>query len=340
VITPDILGDREALALPEDSSPLLTVVVDTEEEFDWDAPFSRASTSVDSLAELDRFQGLCEEHRVSPTYVCDWPVVTSELGQQTLGTYLERGVCHLGAHLHPWVTPPHDEELSSHNSYPGNLPPDLEREKLEQLTSAIAERFGHAPRVYRAGRYGFGPRSAEALESLGYAVDVSPLAGFNLSADGGPDWSTLGPEPYRFGPNKALIGFPATGGFSGWLGGGAQLHKALHKPLPSALRIQGVLSRLGAFERIMLSPEGYTLTHMKRLTRALLARGTRLFQLSLHSPSMLPGCTSYARDPQERDALLARCADYLRWFREDVGGEMAALPELPQLLRSIPLTKS
>ena len=339
MITPDILGDCETLTLPEGASPLLTVVVDTEEEFDWNAPFSRASTSVESLAELDRFQGMCEEQEVSPTYVCDWPVVTSQLAQKTLGSYLERGKCHLGAHLHPWVTPPYDEEVSSHNSYPGNLSPDLEREKLEQLTSAIAERFGLQPRVYRAGRYGFGPRTAEALEALGYTVDVSPLAGFDLSADGGPDWSTLSPTPYRFGPNKGLIGFPATGGFSGWLSAGASLHKTLHRPLPSALRLQGILSRLGAFERAMLSPEGYTLTHMQRLTQALIARGTQVFQLSLHSPSMLPGCTAYARDPQERDALLARCADYLRWFREDVGGEMTALPELPQLLSSSPQAK-
>ena len=339
MITPDILGSCETLTLPDGAPPLLTVVVDTEEEFDWSAPFSRASTSVESLAELGRFQRLCEEHEVSPTYVCDWPVVTSELAQATLGSYLERDKCHLGAHLHPWVTPPHDEEVSSYNSYPGNLSPDLEREKLERLTAAITERFGLQPRVYRAGRYGLGARTGEALEALGYAVDVSPLAGFDLSADGGPDWSTLGPTPYRFGPNKGLIGFPATGGFSGWLSAGAGLHEALHRPLPSALRLQGILSRIGAFERIMLSPEGYTLTHMQRLTRSLIARGAQVFQLSLHSPSMLPGCTAYARDPQERDALLARCADYLRWFREDVGGEMAALPELPQLLSSTPQTK-
>jgi hypothetical protein len=339
LVTPLILRDREPLALPEDAPPLLTVVVDTEEEFDWNAPFSRSSTSVESLAELGRFQEVCEEHKVSPTYVCDWPVITSELGRSTIGSYLERGKCQLGAHLHPWVNPPHDEELSSHNSYPGNLAPDLEREKLEQLTSAITERFGLEPRVYRAGRYGLGPRTAEALEALGYVVDVSPLAGFDLSADGGPDWSSLSAAPYRFGPTKALIGFPATGGFSGWLNAGAKLHSALHKPLPSALRLQGILSRIGAFERIMLSPEGYTLSHMKSLTRALIARGVQVFQLSLHSPSMLPGCTDYARDPQERDALLARCADYLRWFREDVKGEMSALTELPQLLSSTPPSK-
>jgi len=332
VITPSVLTNCRPLALPDGAKPVLAVVVDTEEEFDWDAPFSREATSVEALAELDRLQEVCTEHGVSPTYVCDWPVVTSDLGQRALADHLAAGRCDVGAHLHPWVTPPYTEEVTTHNSYPGNLPPDLEREKLEQLTSAIEEHLGHRPHVYRAGRYGFGPRTAETLVALGYAVDVSPLAGFDLSEDGGPDWSSIEPRPYSFGPDGGLIGFPATGGFAGWLPGGGDLHRTLHASLPAALRLPGILSRLGAFERLMLSPEGYTLTHMQRLTRTLLDRGVLTFQLSLHSPSMLPGCTEYARNPQERDDLLARCAEYFRWFREEVGGEMVTLTELSQRL--------
>lgn len=334
MITPSVLTGRQPLSLPDGAKPLLVVVVDTEEEFDWSAPFSRDETSVESLAELDRLQEVCTEHGVSPTYVCDWPVVTSELGQRALAAHLEAGRCEVGAHLHPWVTPPHNEELTSENSYPGNLPPDLEREKLEKLSDAIEEHLGRRPSVYRAGRYGFGPRTAEALVSLGYSVDVSPLAGFDLTADGGPDWSSLDPRPYSFGPNAGLVGLPLTGGFVGWLPGAGGLHRSLHATLPAALRLPGILSRIGAFERLMLSPEGYTLKHMQRLTRVLFARGVRVFQLSLHSPSMLPGCTEYARNPQERDELLARCAGFFRWFREDLGGEMATPSELPQRLES------
>lgn len=332
MITPAILTDRRPLALPAGAAPLLAVVVDTEEEFDWSAPFSRSATSVEALGELGRLQEVCTEHGVIPTYVCDWPVVTSPEGERALSAHLDAGRCEIGAHLHPWVTPPHTEEVTDHNSYPGNLPPDLEREKLEGLTNTIEERFGKRPGVYRAGRYGLGPRTAEALVALGYRLDVSPLAGFDLTRDGGPDWSSLDPRPYSFGPEGALVGLPATGGFAGWLPGAGGLHRAIHAPLPAALRMPGILSRLGAFERLALSPEGYTLAHMQRLTRALFSKGVRVFQLSLHSPSMLPGCTSYARNPQERDELLSRCADYLRWFREEVGGDMVTTTELPQRL--------
>ena len=334
MITPQLLSPRRPATLPQGAPPLLAVVVDTEEEFDWSAPFSREATSVEALSELHRFQEVCTEHGVVPTYVCDWPVVTSPEGARALSEHLDLGRCEVGAHLHPWVTPPHTEEVSDHNSYPGNLPPDLEREKLEGLTRAIEEHLGRRPAVYRAGRYGLGPRTAEALVALGYTVDVSPLAGFDLSADGGPDWSSLDAAPYTFGPGGALLGLPATGGYAGWLPGGGGLHRALHGALPRTLRLPGILSRLGAFERLALSPEGFTLAHMQRLTRALFARGLRVFQLSLHSPSMLPGCTSYAQNPQERDELLARCAGYFRWFREEMEGEVVTASSLPQRLEA------
>ena len=35
-----------------------------------------------------------------------------------------------GAHLHPWVNPPHVEEVNARNSYVGFLPEAVERDKL------------------------------------------------------------------------------------------------------------------------------------------------------------------------------------------------------------------
>src|SRR5688500_17795147 len=40
--------------LPESGSPALVVVVDTEEEFDWSAPFERAGTAVGHMAAIGR----------------------------------------------------------------------------------------------------------------------------------------------------------------------------------------------------------------------------------------------------------------------------------------------
>ena len=54
--------------------------------------------------------------------------------------------------------------MNAHNSYPGNLPRDLEAEKLRLLTEKITRSFGTRPVTYLAGRYGFGPNTGEILE--------------------------------------------------------------------------------------------------------------------------------------------------------------------------------
>jgi hypothetical protein len=42
----------EPVRLPPDAQPRLFVVVDTEEEFDWSAAFSRANTGVTAIREM------------------------------------------------------------------------------------------------------------------------------------------------------------------------------------------------------------------------------------------------------------------------------------------------
>ena len=43
----------------------------------------------------------------------------------------------------------------------------------------------------------------------------------------------------------------------------------------AALKMQGILSRIHAVERLRLSPEGFSVAHMRRLTDTLLRRGVR-----------------------------------------------------------------
>ena len=54
---------------------------------------------------------------------------------------------------------------------------ELEYEKLRFLTDAFEAAFGYRPRAFRAGRFGIGPNTFEALARLGYAVDSSVTPG-------------------------------------------------------------------------------------------------------------------------------------------------------------------
>ncbi|MEL6964699.1 MAG: hypothetical protein AAFO01_18255, partial [Pseudomonadota bacterium] len=172
--------------IDEDTPPLLIVVIDTEEEFDWEGPLSRESTSTESIPTQYLAQDIFARYGVIPTYVVDYPVATSEAASRFLRGYADQGLCEIGTHLHPWVSPPHQEDVNFYNSYAGNLPADLERAKLECLTDAINASFGQRPVTYKAGRYGVGANTTGILEDLGYKIDLSVVAKTWFTDDGGP----------------------------------------------------------------------------------------------------------------------------------------------------------
>ncbi len=315
------------------SPPVLIVVVDTEEEFDWFAPFDRKNVSVDHLRDVELFQAICDAARLRPLYAVDFPVATQEAGARPLRDIYTSGRCEIGAHLHPWVTPPLDEEVNARNSYPGNLPRDLERKKIVTLLEAIEGGFGVRPRSYKSGRYGFGPNTAATLLELGFEVDLSPLPAFDLSADGGPDWSRAPVEPREIRPG--LLAVPATSAFTGFARGAAPgLHVLASTPPFSWLAAPAILSRTRALERLMLSPEGFGHAHHRRLTRSLLDRGVRVFCFTLHSPSLKPGCTPYVQSLAERDKFLDTCRRYFDFFMGEIGGVGMTPLELARSLRS------
>lgn len=148
MLTPDDADLRaRPLQLPRDTLPVLFVVIDTEEEFDWDSPFSRRNINVRSMRSLSRVQRLFERFSVVPTYAIDYPIATQPESCAILKGLVDSGRCCLGAHLHPWVNPPFAEEVNARNSYACNLPPALEREKLERLVEETEAKTGVRTRM-------------------------------------------------------------------------------------------------------------------------------------------------------------------------------------------------
>ncbi|HVQ24479.1 MAG TPA: glycosyltransferase, partial [Planctomycetota bacterium] len=145
-------ADSTPASLPEGHPPALVVVLDAEEEFEWDAEFARGTTAVSAMACVDRAQVVFDEFGIIPTYVVTYPVASQPEGSQPLAEIAASGRACIGAHLHPWVTPPFEEPLCRRNSFPGNLPPELERAKLAATAAAIFENLGVRPLVYQAGR--------------------------------------------------------------------------------------------------------------------------------------------------------------------------------------------
>jgi hypothetical protein len=276
------------------------LTVDTEEEFDWGKPLTREDHGLRHLPRLATFQTFCESLGVVPIYLVDWPVATSSLAADILRPALAAGRAEIGVQLHPWVNPPFDEEVTPRNSFAGNLPRELEAAKFRNLRDAIEARFGVAPLIYRAGRYGTGPNTAELLAECGLAIDTSVRAKFDYSAGAGPDYRRHPLAPYWLDDERELLELPLTTVFWGML---RRQGDWLYPALARVPRLLGMLSYLGLLERIPLTPEGVSVDEAIRAVDIAIDDGLPLLVFSFHSPSLQARHTPYVRDEADLEAL-------------------------------------
>ncbi len=329
---------RELMSLPNSSSivnprfhspcrpdpatlPMLLTVIDAEEAFDWRAPCSPLLTDVSSMSAQHLAQAIFARHGVIPVYACDYPVVAQEAGYKPVLEFLEDGACEVATQLHPWVTPPIVEELTRANTYAGNLPVSLELEKVRNLTTLIEDVFGVRPILYRSGRYGAGRRTGDILKHLGYKIDASVMPRWDYSRTGGPDFSMQSAMPFWTDADRSLLEVPGTAGLVGHLADAPLwLTRSVFSPMSERLGIPGALAHMGVLERIRLSPEGISVTEAKRLVKFMLARGQKIFVLSYHSPSLVPGNLRYVRTEADRDRFLAWLDEFYHFFFGELEG--------------------
>ena len=316
--------------------PTLLVTIDTEEEFDWNAPVSPENNTVRHAAHLPRLQELFEEEGVRPTYVVDYPIATTDESARVLGQFARRGACEIGAHLHPWVNPPIDEPIEPRNSYLCNLPVSLQEEKIDRLTEAIETAFGTRPTTFKAGRYGLDFRTVPLLQSLGYTVDTSVIAYMDFTADGGPDYLDYGNSPFRLTPplvpsangHTPLLEIPCTVGFSRRpFDRYSRLHHRLAHDRFRPLRPIGLLWHSRLLRKIVLTPEGTHVDDQLRLLRTMAKEPDVVLNVTLHSPSIQPGNTPYVRSEDELKEFLSRLRDTLRFAVRELGARCMTMKE-------------
>tara|TARA_R100001244_G_scaffold20643_11_gene21770 strand:+ start:8623 stop:9648 length:1026 start_codon:yes stop_codon:yes gene_type:complete len=291
---------------PENFGRRFVISVDTEEEFDWSAPFQRSGHTTVSVPMLQKFQEFVEKYHVKPAYFVDYSIITDDAAVAFLRTVAEQQSADIGVHLHPWVNPPFDEQVNVQNSFAGNLPKELEEEKLVALRDAIREKTGTTPTIYRAGRYGIGPHTTALLRKHGFVMDSSIRPRFDYSAEGGPDFLSVGSEPFWWDDDKKLLEVPLTTVYSGLLRkqSGLAANAMNRSPLINAL-----FSRSKMLERIPLTPEGISARETKEAIDVALDDDLQLLVFSFHSPSLSPGHTPYVRTEDDLDG-------FYDWWRE------------------------
>lgn len=318
---------------------LFVLSVDTEEEFDWSGAFPQGECCVDNIKLLPEFHQFCQQLGVRPTYLVDYPVAASPDSAAILRQILATADAEIGAHLHPWCTPPIEGANSERESHVINLPEPLIRQKLDVLIRAIQDNVGVKPQVFRTGRWGIDGKVLKVLIDYGFKVDSSVYPYYEnqyfscMDACDTPYWPDL-QQPNVPGVQRDIFELPITSGFnrpnfSMW----GKMHSAISAPWLSGLRLVGLAWHTQMLRKLFLSPELSTAEDMISLVKASMASGKPVIHMFLHSSTLLEGMGEYNHHNVGRHDLYARIRSVVEFLQGAADVEFCTITEAADRLR-------
>jgi peptidoglycan/xylan/chitin deacetylase (PgdA/CDA1 family) len=320
---------------------VVLVTIDTEED-NWEP--RPGDATVENIRELPRLDDFLRRFGVRATYFTTYQVATAPWAAATLRTVRDGGA-EIGAHLHPWNTPPRAAGPEHQSTMVKNLPPAMQRAKIEQLTAALADAFGAAPTTFRAGRYGLGPTTVGALLQCGYRVDSSVTPYVNWEdTDGGPNFIgapldayrlTPGRDPRHPDPDGPLLEIPVSAGYTRSPFSVLDRTRRILAARPlRAFRLAGLAWRAGVIKRTVLNPEIHSPRDMLDLSRQLIRRGVRHLNLTWHTPSLRPGLSPFVTTEADRERFYGAIESYLEGLAGMVSIRFATVSEAAAILDS------
>ncbi len=307
------------------------ITIDTEGDNLWAKPH-HASTH--NARHLPRFQGLCEQYHLKPTYVVDYDMIRDCEFQQFAADVLRRQTAEVGAHPHAWNTPPLTPLTDDDDRFQPFLieyPEALMREKVRVLTTVLEDALGVKMLSHRAGRWSFNAAYARILVEAGYLVDcsVTPRVCWRFAqgapqGTGGTDFSNFPAAPYFVNPDD--ISRP---GESPLLEVPVSTARCTPRVMAQA---SGILERSGLTRNTLvarvshklapvtwLRPTGRNLAPMVTLVQRAIREGWAHLEFMLHSSELMPGGSptfptseSIEHLYHDMDALFASAS---RWCR-------------------------
>jgi hypothetical protein len=177
------------------------VSVDVEEDNQW----KRAKNyTLNNIKKLPKFHELCEKYSIKPTYLITYSIAKDTYSAKVIEKLSRTGNCEVGAHLHPWFTPPYLPPFvraAYPHTYPHECPDNLLHRKIHNLSSIIKNQIGIDPKSFRAGRYGMDGRIVDYIREMGYLIDSSVTPYWTWTDTkgttcGGPDYSNIFDHPF------------------------------------------------------------------------------------------------------------------------------------------------
>ncbi len=280
------------------------ITVDTEADNQWARP---SGESLKNISFLPRFQKLCHRFNLPPTYLVTYEVASDEEAITILKSFQTEGA-EIGAHLHPWTTPPfslsRDTERLIHR-FPHELSKEELKNKLLSLTEIITKNFGQ-PVSFRSGRWGFNDGVAKELSGQGYLIDCSvtpKLSWQNTKGDpnknGGPDYRQAPLIPYY---RNGILEIPLTVVATGIFNKENCLVLKIFNFLPENL-FKKIINRLFfRIKTLRIFPET-SKNDLEAIILSAKKNNLPVIEFMIHSSELMPGGSKYGENPADIEKI-------------------------------------
>ena len=303
------------------------VTIDVEEEGLFSGRYQSSNATVVNVLELSLLDPVFRGLDIRPTLLLTYQVAKYKPYHDHLLKLCEHWKGEIGAHLHPWNTPPH-KKLQYRHPIPSQLyPKEILEAKLEALLTALAV-MGVTARSFRMGRFNLAQKMFSILERSGIEVDSSIVP--TRKQYGGPEYLFAPADPYFPDPknpsipgNSSILEIPVT-----IIPVIPNLHRMLDRlssTFPRSVTLMSWISKnLGS---IPAQPMMAPLSVLKTAVRMHHSRGGRVVTLYFHSSELLPGGCPEHRTKKDVDRFILKIGDFLSWLRNDLGAVSMTLTD-------------
>lgn len=301
----------------------LVITVDVEEEGLFSGRYERGPAAVKNIRQLHRLEFISSEFGLPLTLLPTYQVVRNPACRDILARWQGEYHAEIGAHLHPWNTPPFQNLPFAEPVRSDRLPISLLRAKFDTLLGVLNDHMGIRPRVFRMGRFDLGAQVLALLPEYGFRVDSSvvPLR----CAAGGPDQFLAPNDPFLLHTSAhqgfdRLMEVPLTQ--VSLFPSASRTFYRIACTLPQSKR-DFLFFAYRALAVVGIHPAWFPLASMKWATRRHRLAGGNVLTMFLHSSELQPGATPSFRSKADVDGLIAKIRTYLTWLlrTEHVRGE-------------------
>jgi hypothetical protein len=316
------------------------VTIDTEEAWDWSAPYPTSDFSVEHISRLGEFQSVCDQYAIRPTYFTNHAVMADSMASKVMAELAKHEGVEVGMHVHPWATPPYriGHAVTSRDTYLHNAATDDIRARLQAVYLALGK-AGIRPTSFRGGRYSSGGEIHRFLHEKGFIAECSVVPHTAWNEEGAPDFRHRNLYPVRLEPAQSggspLWEIPLSMGFTRRpFGTWAAAFRLIESTSLRHLRLIGIAERLGLLRRVWLNFEVNDPYDWTPFLLLLQRMNVPCVTFTVHSSSLFAGPGPYTRTPEDEKRIFGQIARVFQRLNELREFEPATATEAALFLES------